>query len=153
MDRGSAQEAIARLSDQQVRLLRLVAAGVTSSKALAQQTGLRPGSIDTYLQAAARQLDAENRIEAARRLLLLEQESSQSASQLRTRHLAASLKSAIFRVARAARWFATGLPLGGQRHAYSWKRVALEIFRVALLGMAGLFVLVLFVLGFLKTFR
>jgi DNA-binding CsgD family transcriptional regulator len=140
------------LSDQQMRLLRLVFTGTTTSKALANETGLQPRSIDTYLQAAAKALGCENRILAARRFAEIERESSQSPSQLRTTRLVAGLVSAIFAIANVARSFAFGLPLGGARHGFGWRRIALEILRVGVIGMAGVFALVLVVIGFLRTF-
>lgn len=154
----------AALRDHHIKLLRLVAAGITTSKALARETGLKPNTIDTYLHAATRALDAGNREDAARRFIELERLNSQSTSQLRTRRLAGRVRSGTHVVAiTAKRWVAatakfiwhpvTELPRGGLEHAYSWKRVGLEMVRVSLLGMVGLFTLVLFVLGFLKTFK
>jgi DNA-binding CsgD family transcriptional regulator len=149
----SDDHALAALSEQQIALLRLVARGTTSSKALARETGLQPASIDTYLHGAARMLGRSGRAAAAARMLELENELSQSGSQLRRRHLVQRLKSAVYRIVNAIWQFASGLPIGGRSHAHSWTRVGLEIVRVAILGLAALFALTLFVLGFLRTFR
>lgn len=148
----SSADAVARLSQQQVRLLRLVSSGITASKSLARETGLQPASIDTYLHEAARILGRANRVATAKRLAELEALSSQSSSQLRTSRLVGSSKSIFFPLAVAVRRFLFGLPLGGAQHTFSWSRIGLQILRVGVIGMVGLTALVLFVLGFLKTF-
>lgn len=140
------------LSETQARLLRLVSAGTTSSKALANETGLQPRSIDTYLHAAAKALGCANRILAAQRFVEIETQDSQSPSQLRTTHLAARLVSAILAVASVIRSVAFGLPVGGAKHDFGWRRIGLEILRVGIIGMVGVIALVLLVVGFLKTF-
>lgn len=143
--------ALDRLTEQQVLLLRLVAAGVSTSKELERKTGLKSTSIDTYLHAACRALGADGRKEAATRFLELEHLFSQSPSQLRTRRLAGWLKTAISAAVRGLRRFVTGLPIGGQFHSFSWWRVAAEMFRVALLGAAGVTFLMLIVRGMMRT--
>jgi len=142
-----------RLSAQQLKLLQLVATGITTSKVLAQHTGLTPGSIDTYLQAAARTLGASGRIDAARQLEKLAEESSQSASQLRTKSLLIRIKSILIGAARGVRRFTTGLPIGGKLQALTPLRIAMEVFRVALLGVAGVACLALIVRGAMWTLR
>lgn len=140
------------LTEQQCRLLRLVAAGVSSSKELSRETGLKPSSIDTYLQSAARALEADGRHHAAKRFIQIEQENSQPPSQLRTDPLEISPKWRLPWLVRPLTWFMAGLPIGGREHSFSWPRIAAEIFRVAVLGIAGLTFLVLLVLGFMRTF-
>ena len=140
------------LSPQQVRLLRLVQSGTTSSKALALETALQPGSIDTYLQAAARTLGAKGRIEAAQIFTNCERQNSQTPSQLRSRRLASRLKLLVVEMTGAVRAFVTGLPVGGRSHAFSWSRTVAEVLRAGLLGIAGIAVLLLVVVGLMKTF-
>jgi DNA-binding CsgD family transcriptional regulator len=142
---------INNLTPQQIRLLRLVAAGKSASKELARETNLKESSIDTYLQAACRSLGVDGRKQAAKRLLELEL-ISQLPSQLRNKRLADQRKSAISRIAKGVWQFVTGLPIGGKTHTFSWWRVAAEIFRVALLGAAGVTFLVLIVRGMMRTF-
>ena len=150
---GDSSDPLERLSATQIRLLRMVADGVTASKVLAQRTGLQPNSIDTYLQSAARQLGCPNRTSAAARLLELERENSQSRSQLRANRLVRRAKAVTFQVARAVWRFLTGVPLGGKRHDLSWAGVGLQILRVGIVGAVGLTALALILLGILRTFR
>lgn len=141
-----------RLSATQVRLLQMVAAGTTSSKALAVKTGLSPRSIDTYLHSAARELGCEGRIAAAAKHRHLEL-TSQLSSQLRAEEVATGRKSGISRWASIVIGFFTGLPLGGSSPPASAVYVTLQILRVGVIGSAGIAMLVLFLLGFLKVFR
>lgn len=143
---------LASLSAQQVRLLRLVKGGKTASKELARETGLQPASIDTYLQSAARTLGVRTRGEAAALLQRLEEESSQSPSQLRGRRLVERLKTGLSRYASWVWRFATDLPIGGREHGYSWRRIVVETFRVALIAIALVTALVLIVRGWMRTF-
>lgn len=56
-----------RLSARQRELLELVSNNVTTSKALAAETGLAPGTIDNLLQNAAQVLQVQGRAAAAQR--------------------------------------------------------------------------------------
>lgn len=144
---------LSALNPQQLRLLRLIQEGVTSSKALARETGLQPRSIDTYLHSAAKILGSENRIAAAARLAQIEAEISQSPSQLTTTPLENPENSGNPGVARRIRWSITRLPLGGRRHDLGATGVAFATLYVSVLGLGGLLLVVLLVLGILRTFR
>ena len=132
--------------------MRLVNEGISSSKALAARTNLQPQSIDTYLYNASRTLGERNRVSAARRFHELEQENSQFGSKLRAEPVVQPGISRFSGFAGAIRKWISPVPLGGDEHDLSKGNIALEIIKVALLGIAGLFVLVLFIFGFLKTF-
>lgn len=147
-----ASDPLSQLSETQITLLRFVNEGVTSSKALAARTQLQPQSIDTYLYNASRALGERNRVSAARRFQELERENSQSPSELRAQPVATGRFSGISGATRAIRKLVSPVPIGGGEHDLPKRTIALEIIRVALLGIAGLFVLVLFIFGFLKTF-
>ena len=147
-----ASDPLSQLSDTQVTLLRLVNDGISSSKALAARTNLQPQSIDTYLYNASRTLGARNRVAAAQRFRDLEEENSQSASQLRAGPVAEPGISRFSDLTGTIRKWLSPVPLGGQEHDLSKGNIALEIIKVALFGIVGLFVLVLFIFGFLKTF-
>jgi len=158
-----ADDRLARLTERQRQLLILVADNKSSSKLLAQETGLTPASIDTILQGAAKILEVRGREDAARRYAELVEQNSQTASQLRSSSFPDAAKSAPLTSARADRRIAgmgskfigflySGVPLGGKTRDYGWRQILFEIFRVALLGLTALFALVLIVLGFFKTF-
>lgn len=144
---------LADLNAQQLRLLRLISEGITTSKGLARETGLQPRSIDTYLHAAARKLGSENRIAAAARLAEIEARNSQSPSQLTSRPVVNSRISFIPKLAKLIRWSTTRLPLGGRQHDLGPAGVALATVYVSILGLGGLLLVVLLVLGILRTFR
>lgn len=136
-----------------MKLLRLIGQGLTSSKALAKETGLQPRSIDTYLHAAARKLGCANRTAAAARFAQMERETSQSPSQLTPEAVATPQNPGSFGVARTIRWAVTRLPLGGSPHNLSPAGVAMATLYVSVLGLGGLLLVVLLVLGILRTFR
>ncbi|MET0239366.1 MAG: hypothetical protein ABW184_05655 [Sphingobium sp.] len=151
------------LTERQRQLLELISSGVTSSKALAGVTGMAPGSIDTTLQRAARTLGVRDRISAATRYQEIQAQKSQSQSQLRSLSFREPQKSALSRFTSNGRSVITavakflsalfrGVPLGGSEHALRWDQITLEILRVALIGIVALSALVLFVLGFFRTF-
>lgn len=149
---------ISELTARQKELLELVAAGTTQSKALAQKTGLAPGSVDVFLMQAARILGVRGRKMAAERYRELKLKSEQR-SEFRNSDLEIVRDPALnrstgygWRVLKAIGDFLRGPPLGGEDHSLRWDRVTLEVFRVALIGMIALTALVLFVLGFFKTF-
>lgn len=138
--------------------MQLVAEDVTSSKALAVKTGLTPGSIDTLLQAAAKTLGTQSRKTAAARYVEL-RENSQTTSQLSLSGLSnpadtpsAHPISTVRSVAQAIGEFLRGPPLGGEKHSLRWDQIMIRIFWVALIGMVTITALVLFVIGFLRTF-
>lgn len=146
------------LTARQKELLELVVAGTTQSKALAQKTGLAPGSVDVFLMQAARILGVRGRKMAAERYRELREKSEQR-SEFRNSPLENEGERALNRPAGAGRRFLKaigdflrGPPLGGEDHSLRWDRVTLEVFRVALIGMIALTALALFVLGFFQTF-
>lgn len=149
---------IGELTARQKELLELVAAGTTQSKALAQKTGLAPGSVDVFLMQAARILGVRGRKPAAERYVELKLKSEQR-SEFRNSDLANSGNRVLNPRAGGGRGvlkaigdFLRGPPLGGEDHSLRWDRLTLEVFRVALIGMIALTALVLFVLGFFRTF-
>lgn len=146
------------LTARQKELLELVAAGTTQSKALAQKTGLAPGSVDVFLMQAARILGVRGRKMAAERYVELARNSEQR-SEFRKSALENGGDRALTPpagagsgVLKAIGDFFRGPPLGGEEHSLRWDRLTLEVFRVAVIGMIALTVLVLFVLGFFQTF-
>jgi DNA-binding CsgD family transcriptional regulator len=154
---------ISELTDRQRQLLERVASGIKTSKSLAVETGLSPGTIDNALQAAARVLGVNDRVSAAARYMDLIQQNSHTPSHMRTEGFAEWLKSALFRLTSSGwrgvtmAWsFLTlllrGVSLGGDRHDLRWDQITLEVLRVALIGAVALTVLALFVLGFFQTF-
>ena len=69
---GSNQALDERITKSQIVCLRLVAKGMTS-KEIALQTGLSPGTVDQYVNRAASLLGVSSRREAARMLIKLEE--------------------------------------------------------------------------------
>lgn len=146
------------LTERQRQLLDLVNRQVSRSKEIAKETGLAPGSIDTLLQNAAKTLGERDRKSAARRYAEL-LDNSQHSSQLRPQgfeteenqalsETAAAPVSALRKILR----FFRGPPLGGSSQHLRWDQIALQILRVAAIGMVSIWALVLFVLGFFRTF-
>lgn len=153
-----ATDIISQLSERQRQLLELVAADVTTSKALARETGLTPGSIDATLMRAARVLGVRDRKAAADRYQTLVRKSEQG-SEFRNPPFPDRFKSGVSGLVRVGRKAAeTGAkvlrapPMGGRKHGLRWSEITFEVFRVALVGMVALSTLVLFVLGFFRTF-
>ncbi len=149
---------IAQLSERQRQLLELVGAEMTTSKALSRETGLTPGSVDALLMRAARVLGVRDRRAAADAYRALREKSEQP-SEFRNPDFADRLKSGVSGIAGVS-WKATkagaslfrGPPMGGRKHGLRWSEITIEIFRVALVAMVVLSTLVLFVLGFFRTF-
>ena len=155
---GVTGDIISQLTDRQRQLLELVAADVTTSKALSRETGLTPGSVDATLMRAARVLGVRDRRAAADRYQALV-EKSELGSEFRNPGFANRFKSGVSGLVRVGRKATrTGArafrppPIGGRKHALRWSEITFEIFRVALVGMVALSTLVLFVLGFFRTF-
>ncbi|PEQ14282.1 hypothetical protein B2G71_01360 [Novosphingobium sp. PC22D] len=149
---------IDRLTERQRQLLDLVNKEVSKSKEIAKETGLAPGSVDTLLQNAAKTLGERDRKAAARRYAELV-ENSQDSSQLRSGDFESPVNSgvsegagAIGQVAGKIAEFFRGPPLGGSEQRLSWEQIAWQILRVAVIGMVSIWLLVLFVLGFFRTF-
>lgn len=147
-----------RLTERQRQLLDLVNRQISRSKEIAKETGLAPGSIDTLLQNAAKTLGERDRKAAARRYAELT-DKSQNSSQLRQEGLETEENQALpdgaaapQTVLRKILWFFKGPPLGGSSQHLRWDQIALQILRVAAIGMVSIWALVLFVLGFFRTF-
>jgi DNA-binding CsgD family transcriptional regulator len=83
-------ERIQSLTASQIRCLRLVRRGM-SSKEIALETGLSPGTVDQYLNRAASNLGVSGRREAARILDIAELKESKK-FQLQSQRLAVSRK-------------------------------------------------------------
>lgn len=152
------RDPIQDLTPRQRELLGLVVSGITQSKALAQHTGLAPGSVDAFLMQAAKTLGVRGRKLAGQRYREL-LENSEQPSEYRNSDLdigpisgPSRPASAGWGIVKAAIDFLRGPPLGGEEHSLRWDRITLEIFRVAVIGMIALTTLVLFVLGFFRTF-
>lgn len=116
------------------------------------------GSIDTVLYEAAKILGATDRKDAAARFRDLK-ENSQPPSQLRISALPDRSElvpihsaGAVLRWAKAILDWLKGPPLGGKEHMLRWDQITLQILRVAFIGMVTISALVLFVLGFFRTF-
>jgi len=143
---------INELSERQKTCLRLVAKGM-SSKEIAQETGLAPQTVDTYLKIALARLEATNRREAARRLVAweLSQKSGSPPEPVAERAAAPdpSLQTG------ANRWLATlGLPpVGGASHDLGWVHKTVLAVRVAVISATGLTALTLVVAGLFWTLR
>lgn len=147
-----------RLSERQRQLLDLVNSEVSRSKEIAKETGLAPRSIDTLLQSAAKTLGERDRKSAARRYAELT-DKSQNSSQLtphgleteRNQALSESAATPTSALRKTLRFF-RGPPLGGSSQHLRWDQIALQVLRVAAIGMVSIWLLVLFVLGFFQTF-
>jgi DNA-binding CsgD family transcriptional regulator len=151
-------DSMSELTTRQRELLELVASGTTQSKALAQKTGLAPGSVDVFLMQAARILGVRGRKLAGQRYRELRQKSEHQSEYrnlgLDIPHNSAPSASASagWRIVKAVLGFLRSPPFGGEEHSLRWDRITLDVFRVALIGMIALTTLVLFVLGFFRTF-
>jgi DNA-binding CsgD family transcriptional regulator len=146
------------LTERQRQLLDLVNRHVSRSKEIAKETGLAPGSIDTLLQNAAKTLGERDRKSAARRYAELI-DNSQHLSQLRQQGFETQQNQALSETAAAPTSvfrkilkFFRGPPLGGSSQHMRWDQIALQVLRVAAIGLVSIWALVLFVLGFFRTF-
>jgi len=151
-------EPLGDLTPRQRELLELVAAGKTQSKVLAQHTGLAPGSVDAFLMQAAKILGVRGRKVAGQRYRELLENSEHLSECINTGvdvnacPVLSDPASAGWRPLRTVINFLKGPPLGGEEHSLRWDRITLEILRVAVIAMVSLTTLVLFVLGFFRTF-
>lgn len=151
-------EPLGELTPRQRELLELVASGKTKSKALAQHTGLAPGSVDAFLMQASKTLGVRGRKVAGERYRQLLQNSEHHSEcislgvDVNTFPVPSDPASAGWRIVKGIIDFLRGPPIGGEEHSLRWDRITLEVFRVALIGMVALTTLVLFVLGFFRTF-
>ena len=135
------------LSEGQKTCLRLVAQGM-SSKEIAQETGLSPQTVDTYLKIALARLEVTNRREAARRLVAWEL-SQKSGSPTRA---VAGKPSASDPPAQTGGKTLLGLPpVGGAFHDLKWARKTYLALRVAFISAAGVSAVTLVIAGLFWT--
>ena len=140
------------LSKGQKTCLRLVAQGM-SSKEIAQQTGLAPQTVDTYLKMALARLGVTNRREAARRLVAweLSQKSGSPTQAVAGQPPASDPPSQTGGKRRPAK---LGLPpVGGAFHDLGWAQKTYLALRVAIFSAAGLSAVTLVIAGLFWTFR
>jgi DNA-binding CsgD family transcriptional regulator len=139
------------LSDRQIECLKLVAEGVTSSKAIAGRTGLSPSSVDNYLSRAAAILRVQGREAAAAAWIAHRSMHDNSVSQSvsRTRNLASLLKNRLSWVVTGVRWLLTVPPIGGRRHTLNRIEIILSILKVAVVSFTIFIVIVLVGAGLL----
>ncbi|WP_242146962.1 helix-turn-helix domain-containing protein [Sphingomonas sp. BAUL-RG-20F-R05-02] len=134
------------LSERQIDCLRLVAAGVTSSKVIAGQLGLAPSSVDNYLSRAARQLGVSGREEAAKAFVDAGggvQPNSVQASVSRFAGLVLEPEVRRLSAVTALRWLLTVPPIGGGEHRLNRVEIAFSILKVAMVSLAVFAALVL----------
>ena len=139
------------LSEKQKICLRLVGRGM-SSKEIAQETGLSPQTVDTYVKAAMARLGASNRREAAR-LLALADLSQKSGSP--TLAVAGSDRIAQQQVVADRRWDGSTFlpPIGGLPNDLSPAARTYAVLRVAAVAAATLIAIALLLAGALRAFR
>lgn len=138
------------LSEGQKTCLRLVAQGMTS-KEIAQQTGLAPQTVDTYLKVALARLDVTNRREAARRLVAweLSQKSGSPSGAVAGEPSSSDPPS---RTGGKTWRTLLGLPpVGGALHDLTWARKTYLALRVAFISAAGLSAVTLVIAGLFWT--
>ncbi|RXD04892.1 LuxR family transcriptional regulator [Sphingomonas sp. UV9] len=136
----------AGLSERQIECLRLVAAGVTSSKVIADRLGLAPSSVDNYLSRAAQQLGVRGRDEAAAAFLSIEngvELNSVQPSVSRSSRLVGPIGLLRGRVVAASRWLLAVPPIGGGLHRFNRVEIAISILKVAALALSFFTALVL----------
>lgn len=124
-----------------------------SSKEIAQETGLSPQTVDTYLKIALARLGVTNRREAARRLVAWElSQKSGSPSQAVADQVASPDR--LLRTGRSGWPAKLGLPpVGGAFHDLKWARKTYLALRVAFISATGLTALTLVIAGLFWTFR
>lgn len=145
------------LTDRQRELLVLVGEGIETSKSLARETELSPATIDNHLSRAARVLGAKNRKEAARLFRELNTVASsitpngspqnnplEQLSELEGQPRLSPVKRALLLM--------SGPPMGGVAPDMGWQKIALQVARVAFVGIVVLAALTLSMLAFYKTF-
>lgn len=122
-----------------------------TSKEIAQQTGLAPQTVDTYLKIALARLEVSNRREAARRLVAWEL-SQKSGSPSEAVAGEPSSSDPPFQTGSKI-WLALlGLPpVGGALHDLTWARKTYLALRVALISAAGLSAVTLVIAGLFWT--
>ncbi|MEG8027687.1 helix-turn-helix transcriptional regulator [Sphingomonas aerolata] len=145
------------LTESQKTCLRLVARGQTS-KEIAQQTGLTPSTIDTYLKSASASLGTANRREAARKFAEIE-ESQRLGSQSPLLSLPdpASDEGAEQRGTDVRNhWIRTVVtppPIGGSINDLTPSSRLIAMFKIACLMAAIMAGLTLFSIGMIRLFN
>jgi len=131
-------EQLPDLNESQIACLELVEAGVTTSKAIAQRTGLSPSSIDNYLQRAAKSLGVSNRLLAAARYRELKalHNASVSRSVSRFSRVVRPIRIGIHGLAAGVRWLFSVPPIGGRRHQLNRVEIVFSILKVAAVSLA-----------------
>lgn len=140
------------LSENQRSCLRLVAKGMTS-KEIAQQTGLSPQTVDTYLKQAMQRLNASTRRDAARKLE--EHELSQNLGSPTQPIEASENDGDALRTVGAKGWLSRFRlpPVGGRINRLSSVERVMAVLTVAVISAAIIFALTLFLAGLMETFR
>ncbi|WP_288485635.1 helix-turn-helix transcriptional regulator [uncultured Novosphingobium sp.] len=158
--RAASHEAAIRLlnlTDRQRELLVLVGEGIETSKSLARETKLSPATIDNHLSRAARVLGAKNRIEAARLFGDLNTVAPSvtpngSPQDNPLEQLSKSEGQPQLSPVKSALLLMRGPPMGGVAPDMGWQKIALQVARVAFVGIVVLAALTLSILAFYKTF-
>ena len=140
------------LSESQKTCLRLVARGMTS-KEIAQDTGLAPQTVDTYIKHAMARLDAPTRRAAARQLI--QQELPHNLGSPPQAVAARPVHCDVSVAARNRGWIShlAPPPLGGTINELDMAQRTFAVLRVAAISAATVFGLALAVAGMLETFR
>lgn len=124
-----------------------------TSKEIAQETGLAPQTVDTYLKIAMNRLEASSRRDAARRLLQFEQSHKLGSPTAAV----AAWNDGCDEGAATKKWgFASLLvppPLGGTVNKLDAAQRTYAVLKVAAIAAAVVFALTLVVAGVLETFR
>ncbi|WP_375285675.1 helix-turn-helix transcriptional regulator [Sphingomonas sp.] len=139
---------LTELTPIQIECLRLVARGMSASKAIGRELDLSPGTVDTYLSRASRLLGAASRQEAARMFLEAETraaECSGSTSQSRSSGVGGIVRTRLARSVAGVRWLFSVPPISGPEHDLNWIEKTLAIVRVAAVSLS--FVVALAVTG------
>lgn len=124
-----------------------------SSKEIAQQTGLAPQTVDTYLKAAMARLGATNRREAAR--MLSNWEISQKSGSLMEPIAAHRSVAQQLVAANGQRWADWLSPprVGGSRNDLTAAGKTYAVLTVAAIGAAGVIAIALLIAGAFQIFR
>lgn len=136
---------IAELSPAQIDCLRLVASGVSKSKAIARELNLQPGTVDTYLSRACKLLDADTRQIAAERYLDAlngPAQNSGSLSRSRSNRLGNPTTAGSFRPTTGVRWLFDVPPIGGIEQDLNWIEKTLAILRIAIVSLCLLAIII-----------
>lgn len=143
---------IGLLSEQQKVCLRHVSRGL-SSKEIAQETGLSPQTVDTYLKAAMARLEVGSRREAARLLAASEIPQPLGSPSLAVEVNGGASDQASTTTGGGLIGLIVPPPVGGRRNLLGPAERNLAILKVAMLGALVVLALALLIAGALRTFR